>query len=123
MSILDPQDLDGGDTQPVHSSTLFGWYRLVGRYENQSIGGIEVVRELALTVALQLVQTARNVPQIFQTHRRPQRIESRPDQLRTPDAMGTRQFGVLLALLLKLPLFKQDIHNPKPRQRIVNVLG
>jgi hypothetical protein len=116
MGVLDSEDLDGGHPPPVHSSIFSRRHGLVVWDENQPVRVVEVERDLALAVSLQFVEAPWEVPQIFQARRRTERIEPRTDQLGATGSVRKYQRGLLVALLLEFPLFKQDIHKWMPCQ-------
>lgn len=83
----------------------------MGGYENQSMGTVQVDRQLPGSVLFEFMAPSRKILHYGQIGRRPQIIQAAAKPLCTFGAMHLDPNLLVVALLLKFAVVKTDIHS------------
>jgi hypothetical protein len=111
MGVLDVENVDRSHGAPVEAAVGFTRNGVVSRFENQSIGMVEINRDLAFSVLVEFVASRlRESSHVFEGSGGLQLVQSPSDSPCSVIAMALHQQAIVVALLLQLSRTKEYIH-------------
>jgi hypothetical protein len=121
--IENAKDGDCGHLVPIEASVLLFRNRVMRRNEDQAVGMVEIARELALSVSLELVEIClRHIAQIVQTHCRLHLLKAEEDFLGPEQSELSLGKAMIIGASSEEVILERYVHNGRMQQK-VNRLG